>query len=701
MPRQPLTIAEKQQRQMLRKLARGAGKRIAQQSAVVEQRAIQEAQQMQRLIAERAYRAEMGRGGATAPQRARNLGEAVRSVTSVVRASFGLDQPVKYEYYNGEPNGRILSAKTNLKEILLSVNLSRLFRDDEATIKKTIAILKGATYHEVAHCLWTKDWKTYSHPEGFDFVEHFRAWNLLEDGRIETLLIEKSPVIRNYLLPLLYEVVLSKNDKGWANTVDGAPFLIVRSYLPKGIQRAVINSCRADGRDMNILADMHRVSTAYQQASGWDEQIDHVIEFHNLLARWNEGRIDDHGNGGDPDPHGDHTHTDGDSNPGGTPEPVFKRVSEPQDGDWNRDEIVSAPAPATPDDKSDDDKSDDESDESQGSGQDDTESGDDPKSAQSDANSTKGDSSADKDSESENGDSQSQTTPARDGRAGTGEGGNATRETTVRDTIEEEFANSINEAVTSHELNEVVSQYHKALSRGLQKGTDNTTDITVPDLINTANNITLGMINALDTVVVTPDPSWKYHMDDGAILDLEAFVNRDIGDDSYWVDKDGTGERGHDLAVSLLLDCSASMGHLFTELGIVGYAIRKACDHFNIPCTTVLFGSDSELLWDADDEPRLITMPNLGGTNIGGALLDVGNHRQGKTRHLVVILTDGEWGDVESVRPFFQNGETSLLVGFGMGIHTLQQRGADVAISIGKLLDLPSEVEKAIARFFV
>lgn len=696
MPRQPLTIVEKQQRQMLRKLAKGAGKRIAQQSEVVSQRAIQEAQQMQRLIAQQEYRNEKG-FNISPDQRAKNLAEAVRSVTSVVRASFGLDQPVKYEYTTGDISGRILSAKTNLKEIILSINTARLLRDDEDSIKKTIAILKGATYHEVAHCLWTKDWKTYTFPDGFDLWQYFRAWNLLEDGRIETLLIEKSPVIRNYLLPLLYEVVLSKSDGGWANTVDGAPFLIVRSYLPKGIQRSVLNACRADGRDMQILADMHEVSNAFQTAGGWDEQIPFVIKFHDLLAQWNAGRTDEYGNGGDPDPHGDHSYTNGDTDPNGTPEPVFKRVEKKQDNDWNPEEITAPQAPVpSNDDESKDDGS------GEGAGQDSTDSqGDEETDKQGGNSHDSGDTDADKDNESTDGDNQSSNQPAKDGRAGAGEGGTPNSNTSTRDTIKEEFENSINEAVTSHELNEVISQYHKAMTRGLQKIAGNANEITNEQTVATANNIALGMINALDTVVVTPDPSWRYHMDDGAILDLEAFVNRDIGDDSYWVDKDGTGERGHDLAVSLLLDCSTSMSYYFTELGVVGYAIRKACDHFNIPCTTTLFGSHSELLWDAEDEPRLSIMPNLGGTNIGESLLDVPNHRHGKTRHLIVIFTDGEWGDVDSVRPFFPNGETSLLVGFGMGINTLQQRGADVAISVRDLLDLPSEVEKAIARFFV
>lgn len=692
MPRQALTIVEKQQRQLLRKLARGAGKRIAQQSAVIESRAWEEARQMQRLMDEVDERARKGTT-VTWNQRARNLAEAVRSVTSVVRASFGLDQLVHYQYFNGNVGDRILSAKTNLKEILLDVNLGRFNDDGEANIRKNIALLKGATYHEVAHCLWTKDWKTYNFPPYFDLWEYFSAWNLLEDGRIETLLIEKSPIIRNYLLPLLYEVVLSKDNNGWSNVVDGAPFLIVRSYLPKGIQRSVLRACQESRRDMSILAEMHTVSNEYQRASGWDDQIKHVIRFHELLIQWNAGNPPNPG-GGQPSPHGDHTQTEpsGDS----PNEPTYRRVSKPSDSDWDTGEIVSYQAPPDQDPPVQEPQNEDTS--SEASDDPTTESND----GQPDTPQNGGDTQVDGDGQADaQSDSNKQDSPTN-GVAGAGEGASTKTILEARDAIEEAFNDSVTESVTSTELNEVISQYHKSLSRGIQKNTDVSVSdrIVNPSMITMANNLTLGMINALETVVVTPDPSWKYNMDDGTILDLEAFVNRDIGDDSYWVDKDGTGERGHDLAVSLLLDCSGSMSYYLTELGIVAYAIRRACDHFDIPCTTVLFGSDSELLWDCDEVPSLVTLPNMGGTCVGKALLDIPNHRNGKGRHLVVIFTDGAWGDVESVRPFFKEGEVSLVVGFGVPLNELQQRNADVAVNIAQLIDLPSEVEKGIARFF-
>jgi len=90
----------------------------------------------------------------------------------------------------------------------------------------------------------------------------------------------------------------------------------------------------------------------------------------------------------------------------------------------------------------------------------------------------------------------------------------------------------------------------------------------------------------------------------------------------------------------------------------------------------------------------------MGGTSIGESLLDIPNQRHGKRRHLVVILTDGVWSDLNSVRPFMRDDEVSLIVGFKTSVYSLQ-RGADACVSISDLIDFPSEVEKQIARFFV
>lgn len=693
MPKEKLSIVEKQRRQLLRKMANSNGRRIRQQSEEARSRTISEANNLQRILSNREWQKQYSKNDDD--YKTKLLAEAIRNVTSVVSASFGLDQPVKYDYHQGSSLQRVLSARTNLKEIQLLINQRRLTDYSEAGIRKSIALLKGATYHEVAHCKWTKNWHTYPFPDGFKLWDYFSAWNLLEDGRIETLLVQKSPIIRSYLLPLIYEVVLN-NMGGSVDVAGGMPFLIVRSYLPKGFQRSAIRQCQIEGRDMSLVSEMLNVSRAYQACDTWEAQIPHIIEFDRLMKLWSPGDpATGRGDGeGVPTPVGKHDEMD--ENPSDNYEPVLVPVDKFDENDWKHDDLTN---PTTtqidkPSDKPNNEGEEEDKSEGEESSEDENSAGDDsPTSSNTDKAQDDQDDSASQSSESTNED------------ADTGKGattGNQEwipRQQTI-DEIHKAFEEAVNESVSTYELNEVMGQFNESLRRELRK-TFVESEVWTSERQTTVSSLTLGMINALETIVVTPDPSWKYNMDDGSILDLEAFTNRDIGDDSYWIDKDGTGERGHDLAVSLMLDCSGSMDWNLDKLGMVAYAIRKACDHFNIPCTTSVFGSNGYLLWGPNDEPVQATMPNLGGTNVADCLLDIPNQRCDKTRHLVVILTDGEWGDVEALPPFVTNSETTLLVGFSVPVGSLTKRRPDVAVSIGDLLDLPSEVEKGIARFFV
>jgi len=50
------------------------------------------------------------------------------------------------------------------------------------------------------------------------------------------------------------------------------------------------------------------------------------------------------------------------------------------------------------------------------------------------------------------------------------------------------------------------------------------------------------------------------------------------------------------------------------------------------------------VLYDAADVPDgMPTIASAGGTNPTTALADIDNHRYGKARHLVIVMTDGGW----------------------------------------------------------
>lgn len=671
MSRPQLTIAEKQARKALRDMAKDNGAMISRQSEIAEKQAQEQMAQFARYV-------EMERGNDASHNRTYLLGEAIRRVTSVVSASFAIDQPVVYNYQHPHQMGdSFLSARTDLKTIMLSLNTMRLEKEQT---KKVIALIKGATYHEVAHCLWTPTFRTLM--ESIPTDEHdpwlrkyHRAWNLLEDGRIESLLIQRSPVIRNYLLPLLYEVVLQMDAYG--NDRDmymakACPFLLVRRYLPEGLKRTTMKAineyCANDHTiDRNIPKHMIKIAREYQECTSWAQMIPLVESFHALWQLWKGDVIE----GGDlPSGEPEHEPTgEGEGKP--IPVPV-NRGDITDDWDENEFDTPSIPVPKPVDTSDEDDDSEgegdatDESDAPEGQGQ--------------------GDDKDDKPSDNPS-DSSDDTT-----------GGDEDKTTKADETkIKDEADKAIDDAVSVEELNEVEAQFNKMLAQKIVKCSD-TTPITSDAQITKSDMLRSGMINALESVVVTASPAWVYHQDDGSTFDVESFYNREMGDDAFWMNKVGNGERGHDLSISMLLDCSSSMDSHLTSLGIVAYAIRSACDHFEIPCTTTVFGFATRMLWDADEEPSLVIPPDMGGTHIHGALMDIPNQRRDKTRHLVVILTDGEWSDAKSVMPYIKD-EHTLLVNFGHGSRN-NNRGCDEVVVIKDLLDLPREVEHAITRFF-
>jgi hypothetical protein len=145
-------------------------------------------------------------------------------------------------------------------------------------------------------------------------------------------------------------------------------------------------------------------------------------------------------------------------------------------------------------------------------------------------------------------------------------------------------------------------------------------------------------------------PTWQVGQTRG-VLDVVRYKTRRPGDREFFRDYADNGDlRLPNLAVSLLLDGSGSMRspHNFDpDLGMAAYTVKSACDIFEIPCTVSVYDTDAWLLWDADD--RATDMPvNFipgGGTQPSKALSLIDHQTHGKDHHLVVIMTDGGWQD--------------------------------------------------------
>ena len=149
------------------------------------------------------------------------------------------------------------------------------------------------------------------------------------------------------------------------------------------------------------------------------------------------------------------------------------------------------------------------------------------------------------------------------------------------------------------------------------------------------------MVQAFQEVNTEKLPSWQEGQTRG-VLNVGRYVTRQPGDREFfraWADED---QPGRDVAVSVLLDYSGSMGGSENALAAVAYAMKSACDELDSRCTVALWAHQATLLWSGTERAPFVPVivPN-GGTDPGMVLEDVVNHRYDRAKHIILIMTDG------------------------------------------------------------
>jgi hypothetical protein len=260
------------------------------------------------------------------------------------------------------------------------------------------------------------------------------------------------------------------------------------------------------------------------------------------------------------------------------------------------------------------------------------------------------------------------------------------------------------ERYDQHDLDADMDAFHDAVDNGA-------TDLDVydsgieqnPVLIGQAEMLAQDIEDAFHAHTMDKAPSWVEQQRRG-VLNVGRYATRARGDVEFfrqWTEDDAPG---FDIAVSVLLDYSGSMSARVTQLAQAGYACKLACQKLEIPCTVVLWDTEALTLWDANEQAEFMpTIVANGGTVPDMALADLDNQRCERSKHLVLIMTDGQWQGRWAEQGggtlawYKDDGRQFAGFGYGRGLaNGLLAKGCDEAFEISDLMEIPRYLEGAL-----
>jgi len=212
-----------------------------------------------------------------------------------------------------------------------------------------------------------------------------------------------------------------------------------------------------------------------------------------------------------------------------------------------------------------------------------------------------------------------------------------------------------------------------------------------------AQALATGIQQALETYVTQSTPTWQLDVEEG-VLDPCAYRTREPGELNYNVGMDGSIGEVLDLHVSVLADVSYSMSSHMAQLSTMLLGMKLAVDELKISNNFTIWSDDPANHAIYTDGPEEVIFPALGGTDPSTALTDalVRNEEQ-RPHHLVLILTDGHWYNLDSVNQWRHSKEQQfIVVKWGQGPRDVH--GADALIDLPKLTDFPKMLEDALDR---
>lgn len=487
----------------------------------------------------------------------------------------------------------------------------------DLTTKEGVASIKGLTLHEIGHILLSprvgnefRDWVIES--------KLHRAWNALEDQRIESMLVASYPSTRDWYNATISQYLLTEQEQ-WSVAF---PLIHGRKYLDKGVRRLVrdLYVNQQDVRELSDIIDKFRTLNMADQTD-MERAKELVQAYHDLTKSV-----------GIPNPNGhDHRSTEeGESNIKSRP---WSRTKQEQ----VKDQLDAEPY----EDLDDFDPAGDEGDDEGGclGGA----TGDDGEGQSSDSTSP---------SDGADGTETSDGAGDKQGADGTtsGDGGGVGADDLARQKQLEKLLND--------KVNEIFERLDDALTKDIQLYSGEvllegevlpepdpypyTTSLPVRgDVANGSDQFAY----ELQRLRAEHDPAWVRRTSNGRLDPVRWERGCEI-DEAFDQFKSGNA-LATDIEAVILLDVSGSMSAMEREAHESMWAIKRALDSVNADTSVITYSDKDYTLYSKNervgDDMKFIG--NQGGTNPTKALQYAYGELANSSRaiKLLIIITDGVW----------------------------------------------------------
>jgi len=620
---------------------------------------------------------------------------------SAVMNSWGISLPVSIT-----PSSSV-SGVTDFKSIRVTHDhrlTNRISRDEDSVVtieelRQIAAETRGVFYHEVGHNLFTtplQELLNIAEAEGYTFHEQqakvgntgdnwkrwnvdpgfHKAWNVLEDQRMEMLLVEESPVIASMLTVLVIRNMLmgAGADTSWA-------LVAGRHYLPSEVRdssramwdKGFKSDKRVPSKSIKAVVDRYMVAD-----NAWT-MMECIEDMRVMLESLSVGGFDNHN---------EMTKESGSTRP----EDVQRGSERLKESGERAQEIASKQDDADGEDDSDAGAEGQSGEGEQGEGSEqETDAGQSSSDVQSSApgsSTTAGD---------EAGDHSDDYQFDLDSHK-------ARRE--AMEKVNEALDEALDNLANDQTINDDVVAMNEAYN--CDEGSLPKFGGCFPNTDEEDRSKALSMVEDIERAfsIATADcaPHWESQQRRG-VLEPIRYRTRQPGDMEVFRSWAEDGEPGTDITVSLFLDVSGSMKYAGSALGAMAWAVKTACERISIDCEVTAFDHGAYSVWGTNESPSDIPFLNCtGGTCPKDAFTAMLWEERPKKHHIVMVMTDGEWSDMAAFVPYKHSNIHSMLFFYDGDASTkmvpsprwAKRTSMDEAYEIGDLSDIPRALESML-----